>query len=123
MGYFDDIPLKVFRMGKNPHGKGALVHFYTDNYDTKIPNRLSDKFNFDIIGFMNEDIAKTINEDEKYYVYGKKFKRLSEDEVFLLVNRVYHSPGTSIGKGLYEVYEFTIGDLMCEIDSVKIVSK
>lgn len=124
LNYLDDIPLKVFRMGKNPHGKGALVQFHTDNYDSDQPNRLSDRLNFDIVGFMDEKLASTLTEDGTYFIYGKKLKRLNETEVFLIVNQVYYSPGTEISKdAIFDVYNFNIGDVLCEIDSVKSVSK
>jgi hypothetical protein len=124
LNYLDDIPLKVFRLGKNPHGKGALVQFHTDNYDRERPNRLSDRLNFDIVGLMDEKLASTIKEDETYFIYGKKLKRLSKTEVFLIVNQVYFSPGTEISKdAIFDVYNFNIGDILCEIDSVKSVSK
>lgn len=123
LNYLDDIPLKVFRMGKNPHGKGALVQFHTDNYDIERPNRLSDRLNFDIVGFMDEDLATTLRDDGVYYIYGRNFKRLSEAEVFLIVNQVYYSPGTQISKdAILDVCNFNIGDILCEIDSVKSLS-
>lgn len=124
LNYLDDIPLKVFRMGKNPHGKGALVQFHTDNYDSDRPNRLSDRLNFDIVGLMDEKLASTLKDGGTYFIYGKKLKRLSETEVFLIVNQVYYSPGTEISKdAIFDVYNFNIGDILCEIDSVKSVSK
>ena len=124
LGYLNDIPLKVFRMGKNPHGKGALVQFQTDNYNSDKPDKLSDRLNFDIIGFMDEKLASTLKEDGTYFIYGKKLKRLSETEVFLIVNQVYYSPGTKISKdAIYDVYNFNIGDILCEIDSVKITNR
>lgn len=124
LNYLDDIPLKVFRMGKNPHGKGALVQFHTDNYNSDRPDRLSDRLNFDIVGLMDEKLASTLKEDGMYFIYGKKLKRLSETEVFLIVNQVFYSPGTEISKDvIFDVYNFNIGDILCEVDSVKSVNK
>lgn len=124
LNYLDDIPLKVFRMEKNPHGIGALVQFHTDNFVSDQPNRLSDRLNFDIIGFMDEELASTLKEGGKYFIYGKNFKRLNETEVSLIVNQVYYSPGTEISKdAIFDVYTFNIGDILCEIDSIKSVSK
>jgi hypothetical protein len=123
LNYLDDIPLKVFKMEKNPHKKGALVQFYTLNHDSNRPNRLSDRLNFDIIGFMDEKLASTLKEDGTYFIYGKKLKRLSKTEVFLIVNQVYYSPGTEISKDpILNTYNFNIGDILCEIDSVKSVN-
>lgn len=121
LDYFNDIPLKVFRIGNNPHGKGALIQFYTDNYDYEKPNILSNKFNFDIIGFMDKDLASTLKEDGKYYVYGKKLKRLNQQEISVLVSQVYFSPQTEINKdAIWDTYNFNVGDILMEIDSVKI---
>jgi hypothetical protein len=122
LGYFDDIPLKVFRMGNNPNGQGALIQFHTDNYDYEKPDILSNKFNFDIIGFMDKNLASTLKENGIYYVYGKKLKRLNQQEISVLVNQVYFSPQTEIDKdAIWEVYNFNVGDILMEIDSVKIV--
>lgn len=124
LNYLDDIPLKVYIMGKNPHGKGALVQFYTNNFNSDQPDRLSDRLNFDIVGLMDEKLASTLTEDGTYFIYGKKLKRLNEKEVFLIVNQVYYSPGTEISKDLiYNVYNFNIGDILCKIDSVKSVKQ
>lgn len=121
MNYLDDIPLKIFSIGKNPHGKGALVQFHTDNYNST--NRLSDRLNFDIIGFMDEKLASTLKEDETYFVYKKNLTRLSRTEVFLIVNQVYYSPETEISEdAIFNVYNFNIGDILCEIDSVKLAN-
>ena len=122
-GILNDIPLRVFRIGKNPHGKGALVQFYTDNYVSDKPELLSNRLNFDIIGFMDESLASTLKDHGTYYVYGKKMKRLNETEVFLIVNQVFYSPGTEISKDASGyIYNFNIGDILCEIDSVKAIN-
>jgi hypothetical protein len=124
LGTLNDIPLKVFRIGKNPHGKGALIQFYTDNYDDNKSDVLSDRLNFDIIGFMDENLASTLKDKGTYYVYGKKFKRLNKTETFLIVNQVYYSPQTEISKdAIWDIYDFKIGDILCEIDSVKMTNK
>jgi hypothetical protein len=71
-----------------------------------------------------KELASTLNEDGTYFIYGKKLKRLSETEVFLIVNQVYYSPGTEISKdAIFDTYNFNIGDILCEIDSVKTVNK
>jgi hypothetical protein len=125
LNFLDDIPVKVFRMGKNPHGKGALIQFHTDNFDSDNRNLLSDRLNFDIVGFMDEEKASQLKEDGTYLISGKMLKRLTETEVFLIVPQVYYSPGTEISKdGIYdEVFNFNIGDLLMEIDSAKPVNK
>jgi hypothetical protein len=120
LGYLNDIPLKVFKIGKNPHGKGALVQFYSDNYSSDRPNRLSDRLKFDIIGFMDEKLAASLKEGGQYFVYGKKLKRLTETEAFLIVNQTYYAPETKIDKdAIWDVYNFYVGDLICEVDSIK----
>ena len=125
LNFLDDIPVKVFRIGKNPHGKGALIQFHTDNFDSENRNLLSDRLNFDIIGFMDEEKASQLKEDGTYLISGKMLKRLTETEVFLIVPQVYYSPGTEISKdGIYdEVFNFNIGDLLMEIDDAKPVNK
>jgi len=124
LGILNDIPLKVLRIQKNPHGKGALIQFYTDNYDYKKPYILSNRLNFDIIGFMDETKASNLKEKDIYYVFGKKMKRLNKTETFLLVSQVYYSQETKIDKdAIWDVYNFYIGNILCEIDSVKTVKR
>lgn len=123
-GFLTDIPLKIFNIQKNPHGKGAIVQFYTDNMlNSNNFDRLSDRFNFDIIGLMDQKLASTLNENEVYFVYGKKMKRLSETETFFIVDRVYNSTKTEITNDpIYNLYEFNVGNILCEVDSLKLVN-
>jgi hypothetical protein len=125
LNFLDDIPVKVFRMGKNPHGKGALIQFHTDNFNTDNRNLLSDRLNFDIIGFMTEEKASKLKEDGTYLISGKMLKRLNQTEVFLIVPQVYYSPGTTISKDIIydEIFNYNIGDLLMEIDNAKLVNK
>jgi hypothetical protein len=125
LNYLDDIPMKVFRIGKNPHGKGALIQFHTDNFDSENRSLLSDRLNFDIIGFMDEQKASQLKEDGTYLISGKMLKRLNETEVFLIVPQVYYSPGTEISKdGIYdEIFNYNVGDLLMEIDNAKLINK
>ena len=125
LNFLDDIPVKVFRMGKNPHGKGALIQFHTDNFDSDNRNLLSDRLNFDIIGFMTEEKASKLKEDGTYLISGKMLKRLNKTEVFLIVPQVYYSPGTEISKDIIydEIFNYNIGDLLMEIDAAKPINK
>lgn len=125
LNFLDDIPVKVFRMGKNPHGKGALIQFHTDNFDTDNRELLSDRLNFDIIGFMTEEKASQLKEDGTYLISGKMLKRLNKTEVFLIVPQVYYSPWTEISKDMIydEIFNYNIGDLLMEIDNAKLVDK
>ncbi|EIA09017.1 hypothetical protein [Flavobacterium frigoris] len=125
LNFLDDIPVKVFRMGKNPHGKGALIQFHTDNFDTDNRNLLSDRLNFDIVGFMTEEKASKLKEDGTYLISGRMLKRLDKTEVFLIVPQVYYSPGTEISKDVIydEIFNYNIGDLLMEIDHAKPVKK
>ena len=125
LNFLDDIPVKVYSMGKNPHGKGALIQFHTDNFDTDNRDLLSDRLNFDIIGFMTEEKASQLKEDGTYLISGKMLKRLNKTEVFLIVPQVYYSPWTEISKDMIydEIFNFNIGDLLMEIENVKLVEK
>lgn len=125
LNFLEDIPVKVFKIRENPHGKGALIQFHTDNFDSDNSNLLSDRLNFDIIGFMDKEKASQLKEDETYLISGKMLKRLTETEVFLIVPQVYYSPETEISKdGIYdEVFNFNIWDLLMEIDDAKTVKK
>lgn len=122
LGYLNDIPLKVFRMGKNPVGDGALVQFRTDNYNYEKEELLSDRLNFGILGFVDIKLASELKEDGSYIIYARKLKRLDEREVFSIVDQVYYSSDTEIIKdAIWNVYNFNIGNMLCEIDSVKLI--
>jgi hypothetical protein len=121
LNHLDDIPMKVFRIGKNPHGKGALIHFRTDNFNYENRSLLSDRLNFDIIGFMDEQKASQLKENETYLIFGKMLERLTRPDVFLIVPQVYYSPETRISRdGIFdEIFNYNIGDFLMEIDNVK----
>lgn len=116
LGVFDKIPLKILNIGKNPHGKGALVQFYTEtNYSPKLP---SDTFYFDVIGLMDDKLASTINESDTYYIFSKNYKRLNKNEVNILVDRTYYSTDVEIS----EDKKFYVGIYIGVIDSLKNVN-
>ena len=123
LGYFQDIPLKVIRVGKNPNGKGAYVHLYTDNFDFARPGQLSDRLNFDLYGFTSEQIAGQIKEKGSYFVYGKNFKMLNGDEASVLFNIVFHSKNFQITQNMGDVFNFNIGCMACEIYALKEVNE
>lgn len=115
--YLEEIPLKIFRIQKNPHGKGAIVQFYSDNSGAA---PLSDRLGFDVIGLMSEDIASSLNENSKYLIFGKKYNRLNETKTYLIVPQSYYSPNPEISKNTSTgVFAFNIGVFICEVDSVK----
>ena len=120
LNVLNDIPLKVWKISKNPHGKGALVHLYAHNYssDSKM---LSDRLGYDIIGFMDEKKATELLDSKKYYVTGNRYNRLNETEAFLIVNQLYYSPKVEISKdAIYnDIFKFKMGVFMCEIDSIQ----
>ncbi|MBS1668374.1 MAG: hypothetical protein JST58_13440 [Bacteroidetes bacterium] len=124
LNYLNDIPLKVWRISKNPHGKGALIHLYADNYSSD-RQTLSDRLGFDIIGFMDEDKASKLIDTKKYFVFGSKFNRLTKEETFLIVNQIYYSPRPEITANVIynDIYNFNIGNFACVIDSLKVVGK
>lgn len=124
LGGLDDVPLKIFTLRKNPYGKGALVHFYTDNHGHNNSDLLSNRVDFDLLGFMDESLAATLNDKGTYLVYAKKYKRLNNDAVFAIVSQVYHSPETNVVKdAVGEVYNFNIGNILCEVDSIVEIKK
>ncbi|MES2425977.1 MAG: hypothetical protein V4560_03350 [Bacteroidota bacterium] len=69
---------------------------------------------------MDEKLAASLKEGGQYFVYGKKLKRLTETEASLIVNQTYYAPETKIDKdAIWDVYNFYVGDLICEVDSIK----
>lgn len=117
--YLEDIPLRVHKVGMNPHGKGTLAQFYADNYNK---NDYTNMLQFDIVGFMNEEMAVTIDDAKKYYVYAHNYKRLNTTEANIMLKSMYYSPKPAISKGVItEDMEVNIGMFLCEIDSIKVV--
>lgn len=118
--HLEQIPLSVFSIGKNPHGKGAIVMFYTNKHDVSDHNNFFvANLGFDIIGLMDENLAMTVNKDNKYYISGKKYKRLNEKETYFLVSRSFHSPEFNISPRNYGGAEVKLGVFSCEIDSIR----
>ena len=110
-----NLDYQLLYVKKNPHGKGALVHFYYDGQYENIG------IGYDILGFMSEELAKKIIKDEKYFLYFKNLKRLDKNEVSLLTNYTFFDSKASINEGNYN-YRclFNLGNFICEIDSVQL---
>ncbi|WFB67018.1 hypothetical protein [Chryseobacterium sp. WX] len=118
---FDDIPMSVFKISKNPYGKGMIVQLYADNkYDN---NEIKSNYlTFDIIGFINEDQAKKINEKSKYYIVGKNVKQINSTQLSALVPMSYYSPITKIDQDAYgDTYLLNLGIAVMELDSLKLI--
>lgn len=113
LNYFDDIPLKVRSIKDNPHGKGALVQLYSDNYNG---------LNFDVIGFTDIEKAALIKENEKYFVKGNVLKKLNNTETYLIVPETFYSPEMDIKKDDDNefFYDFNLGVFLMEINDFTI---
>lgn len=118
-GIHSDIPLTVLSVDKNQHGDGAIVVFYSDNYDPSKSTLLSDRLNFDLIGFIDEKKAANIVEGEKYYVTGKNINKLSQAELNLMVPTVYYGPEVKIEKDVIGNINYYAGDYAIEITELK----
>jgi hypothetical protein len=117
--YLEDVPLKIFKIKKNPHGKGAIVQFYADN-QYEVDTMLSNELGFDVIGLMSEELASTLSEssDKKYFIYGHNYNRVTQPMADILVGMTYYSTVTEISTLSYST-KFKIGNFICEIDSLK----
>ena len=115
----EEIPLKVFKVGKNTMGPGAIVQFYADNEkdDDRV---LSNKLGFDVIGFADEELAAKLTEgnDKEYYIYGHKYTKATQEMVDLLVDMTFYSVETEVKATSYST-KINIGVFICEIDSIK----
>ncbi|AZA50336.1 hypothetical protein EG346_20090 [Chryseobacterium carnipullorum] len=120
---FDDIPMSVFKLSKNPYGKGMLVQLYADNKYEKNENK-SNYLTFDIIGFISDEEAKKINEKSKYYVIGKNVNRINSNQLSVLVPMSYYSPETKIDQDSFgDTYLFNLGIAAMEVDSLKLINE
>lgn len=116
--YLEDIPLEIFRIQKNPHGKGAIVQLYTGRRyltDTAVIAKLR----FEVISLMPDSLAIALDEEKEYMIRGKKYKRLS-DEVYMIVGQTFFSPTPNVEEYI-GIHAFQAGIFMCEVDSMVMV--
>lgn len=118
--YFDDIPLKILTISKNPHGKGSLVQFHVDQVVR--PDRLSDAATFDVIGLMEDSLAETLNDKATYKIKGSYKAALDQTQVSVLVNQTYYSPDLLFSKNSFDDNQFNLGVFLCEVKSVELIS-
>ena len=127
--FLNDVPLSIKSMSSPEKFDAAVVHFFTDNIDLSVenPELLSNRLNFEIIGLVDKELAKTLQDNKKYKVFGHKFSRidnvsfsvLSENKV---VGELMYGVDSKIEySGLLSTYTFKLGAFMCSVDSVKIV--
>ena len=119
--YFEDIPLKILKIKKNPYGIGALVQFYTDNLQFDKSINLSNNLQFDILGFMSEELATKLKDNKKYFIFGKKYDRLDDTQTYIIVSQTYFGPEVKISEdAIYTgTYTYKVGVFLTEIDSVR----
>lgn len=118
LNYIDDIPVKLFYVKKNEHGKGALAFFYTD--DLKIEyTRISDKLRFNLIAFVEENKADSLIQNSSYYVKGKNYKLLSKTEAEIITDRFYYSNEFELNNK-YDPTFFQCGSIICVAEDLKI---
>lgn len=121
MDFYSDIPLKILSIQKNPHGKGAIVQFYTDNATHMYgeSDHYSDFLKFDYIALMDEEKAGTLDENQKYFISCKKMDQLNETETYIIVSRTYFAPETKIEKSSSgDKYQFYAGVCLCEVNTI-----
>ena len=77
---------------------------------------------------MTEELASTLNEDERYFIYGKKYTRLDRTKTYILVDMTYFAPEPRIQKDQLsvlsdnDVFTFKIGIFLTEVDSINNVN-
>ncbi len=104
---------------KNPGGEGSMVQFYADN--SYNPERLSNQLQFDLIAFMSDEVASTLDDKKKYAVYGINYQRLDMEDASALIPRLYYGPESGISKDVSRGDpRYSIGTFAGEIDSVKV---
>lgn len=114
LGYLDDIPLKVLRIQDLEDESGVLVQFYASNKHSG-NELLSSSLEFEIFGLMSREKASTINESLKYKVSAKNFKRLTNEEAFVLVPNVQYGAKSLIFTSDPRP-SFLSGIFLCEVE-------
>lgn len=117
LGYFNDIPMKVWYVKKNPFGEGAMIHFFTTN-EQNSKDLLSSRLNFDLVGFFDEKKASTIKENETYFIRGKNFNRIDATQVDIVLEKVKFKKEPELTRSTNQDYTFNLGTILFEIDSL-----
>lgn len=124
LNLFNEFPLEVLRVRKNPNGKGAIVHLYVDMPYKSNQALLSNSTGFDIIGLMDEKRAESIDDKSVYLIKGKYKKSLTELEKSALTAQTMFSTNVSFLKHSDDDITINLGVFLYEIDSLqKIGSK
>ena len=122
-GYLDDIPFQILSIEKNTDGHGVMVEFYSDNFD-HTRSLLSDKLAFDVLGLMSEELAATLEDKKSYILHGNELARLDAGQIRLLSIQSYFGSATEMSYDpVWKHYDFNIGHITTQVDSVTLYSK
>jgi hypothetical protein len=116
-GIISDIPLKLWYVKKNPYGPGAFAHFYT--FEIKPSGkRISEKMNFDIVGFVGLEEASKLKEGDYYYIFGKNFNRTDKIGSEIISDKVFYQREPEIIASENSFHQLNLGLILFEADSL-----
>jgi len=115
---FDDLPLTVLRVKKNPHGKGNMIILHTPPHGYN-DTLLSSLVNLNYIALIDDDNkALSITEGKNYKIHGIKIYRINEVERELITPEIYYEATPSINKDYTLKSRFNLGTFVIETDSI-----
>lgn len=116
-GIISDIPLKLWYVKKNPYGPGAFAHFYT--FEIKPSGkRISEKMNFDIVGFVGLEEASKLTEGDYYFIFGKNFNRTDKIQSEIISDKVFYQREPEIIASENSFHQLNLGLILFEADSL-----
>ena len=117
---FIDIPLRIYSIGTNPNGKGAIVQLYADEYEPA-NKAIPIKIIYNVIGFMNEDKASRLSENsnQTYSLVGHNYKRATETMTTILTSSNKYPTEQKILDRILDTYYINLGTFICEVDAIK----
>lgn len=118
-----DMPMKIFSMAKASSGNGSIVYFTKESPWTEDTVTPSNMVSFDLIGLMSEEKSRQLDEKAVYYVHGHNYKQLEHAEIMRLVSLANHTPYVGVMTNLGGAYEFLLGNISAEVDSITLVPK
>ena len=111
---FSEYSLKVLSVHANPQDTNYIIQFYKDD---DADDTLSAESVFDVLYFCSDSVAKSINENYEYFIYGHNYKRINKKDSFDYIKLLWSDPQPDI---IYNTshHQFVLGCFMCEGDSI-----
>lgn len=117
---FEGIPVKIRTLNKNDEGKYA-IHLYSWYAPAGVHYRYNiDDIMFDVVGFIPDTLAYTLDQEKDYIFKGKYLKRITFTEILMALDR--GTIGVSDDYGIrkdYNKYDLSFRYMLFDIESIE----